>query len=72
MKQKIFFPSLRTAFLLFIVALAACGNRELKTIATQSTDNYNIVILNKSGVVRQGQENFTWNSAAQGIISLWM
>lgn len=48
----------RAVVIVFIVVLGACGNEELKTVTTQTSDNYNIVILSDEGSVKQGSGKF--------------
>jgi len=46
------------AFTLLIASFGACGNGNLKTVATQTSDNYNIVILSANGSVTHGSGKF--------------
>ena len=54
MKQVSKFGSL----LLLLFVLARCGTGELKTVTTQSGEGYNIVVLSKSGAVKQGKGKY--------------
>lgn len=47
-----------SSLLLLVIVFAACGTGELKTVTTQSSDNYNIVILSKTGSIKQGKGKF--------------
>lgn len=47
-----------TSLLLLIVVFAACGTGGFKTITTQSNGDYNIVVLSKTGSIKQGKGKF--------------
>ena len=53
--KKIF----KIAWLLMIpVAFFACSQRDLKVVASETTNNYKIVILSQSGSITQGSGQF--------------